>query len=419
MPGAKKKAFKHKQRHKKKQQQRQQRQQQQQQKQQQHKDPQQQAAQHQPVDTLLTQAETAYAEMRFDECMQLCDQVLSQSAGNTAAMETKALALLQLEQPEPARALLEECVRLSPEEGASKYMYLGQMSFGEEAAEALQHGISILAAEQEQMRGVATDEEMQEHNDAVAAAFCSLAEVYLTDLCETEGAQDVCMELMKKALDFDPNNVQALQTLASIHISLSEPEQAREYLFRSLDEWWKFRKGAHGMDVAGEGDDDDEGDDNDDGDTTGGATAMDDDDDDDNGEEDDDVIGDDDDDEKQLDPDEMVYVPPYEARINAAKMLIELGELDLALELLDLLIAEDDEIMQVWYLQGWTLHLKGDTESSRESLERAKQVYVASQADRPEVLQHIDELLAEQQQQQQQQEQQEEEEDQDGDVAMA
>ncbi len=52
--------------------------------------------------------------------------------------------------------------------------------------------------------------------------------------------------------------------------------------------------------------------------------------------------------------------------------------------------------VQVWYLQGWTLHLAGDA-SCVESLARAKRLYHANACDRPEVLEHIEELLAEHQ----------------------
>ncbi len=49
---------------------------------------------------------------------------------------------------------------------------------------------------------------------------------------------------------------------------------------------------------------------------------------------------------------------------------------------------------QVWYLQGWALHLSGDA-ACVESLEQAKRTYHANNCERPEVLEHIEELLAE------------------------
>lgn len=51
-----------------------------------------------------------------------------------------------------AHELLQRCVALSPEEGHSKYLYLGQLLSGEEAAAMLGKGIELLAAQAEEVR---------------------------------------------------------------------------------------------------------------------------------------------------------------------------------------------------------------------------------------------------------------------------
>ena len=57
----------------------------------------------------------------------------------------------------------------------------------------------------------ADPEEIKGLHEDISAAFCSLAEVYLTDLCEEDEAQDTCLALMDKALAYDPTNIEALQ----------------------------------------------------------------------------------------------------------------------------------------------------------------------------------------------------------------
>lgn len=135
-----------------------------------------------------------------------------------------------------------------------------------------------------------------------------------------------------------------MQTLASIQISLSNPEKAKEYLFRSLDQWWGYMK--HSQNQRNSNQDSDsqkQMDESDDKHMTASYTVHEDDNDADN----DDLILDKSSDKSDDVDDDLQYLPPYEARINAAKMLIELEEYALALELLDLLISEDDAIMQV------------------------------------------------------------------------
>ena len=115
-----------------------------------------------------------------------------------------------------------------------------------------------------------------------------------------DDAQNICTSLMDKSLQYDPENPQTLQTLASILISMQQPEDAKARLQQSLALW-----------MPGSEDEEEQGDQGE----AGPASAM--------------------------------ELPPYEFRINTAKLLIELGELDTALRVLDQLLSEDDNIMQV------------------------------------------------------------------------
>lgn len=63
---------------------------------------------------------------------------------NATALETKALVLLELDQADEARTLLLHAAELEPDEGPSKFMYLGQLSVGTEAASYIQKGIEVM-----------------------------------------------------------------------------------------------------------------------------------------------------------------------------------------------------------------------------------------------------------------------------------
>lgn len=62
--------------------------------------------------------------------------------------------------------------------------------------------------------------------------------------------------------------------------------------------------------------------------------------------------------------------PPYAFRAGTAKLLLELGLHDEAISVLQELLGEDDEVVAVWYLLGWALHLAGDQPAAREALEK-------------------------------------------------
>jgi len=73
----------------------------------------------------------------------------------------------------------EKAVDISPDEGHRKYLCLGQLSEGEVAVKLLLKGIDIME-EQLQCQGAPSTSSDVTALD-MSSAFCSLAEVYLTD----------------------------------------------------------------------------------------------------------------------------------------------------------------------------------------------------------------------------------------------
>ena len=91
---------------------------------------------------------------------------------------------------------------------------------GQPAVDAFSAGITLLHAELEELMAHPHDSGLDEaafsaHVQACSAeistAFCSVAEIYMSDLCHEEGAQEACIGCAEKALQYDPRNVQAMQ----------------------------------------------------------------------------------------------------------------------------------------------------------------------------------------------------------------
>ena len=92
----------------------------------------------------------------------------------------------------------------------------------------------------------------------------------------------------------------------------------------------------------------------------------------------------------------------FTTRLSTVRMLIELEEWDKAVQVLDGLTEEDDEIVDVWYLLGWVNKLRSEQEqddmylgNSRHFLTKAKEVNVKNPTKDKEMIAHIDELLKE------------------------
>jgi len=66
--------------------------------------------------------------------------------------------------------------------------------------------------------------------------------------------------------------------------------------------------------------------------------------------------------------------PTYDFRINTAKILVELEEPQKASQVLEMLLAEDDEVVEIWYLLGYVYVLLKERKAAEETLKKAKKV---------------------------------------------
>ncbi|PWA33670.1 hypothetical protein CCH79_00007667 [Gambusia affinis] len=280
---------------------------------------------------------------------------------------------------------------MSPDVGHSKYMYLGQIHTGQEAVDYYTKGIqvllSVLDKQETEVRSLpcaaqagasgTTDEsdEIPSRKD-VSVAYCSLAEIYLTDLCMEEGAADKCRGFIEKALQYHHDNPEALQLMASYLFSTERNQEGKEYLLKSVGMWLPAQKQSAASSTTEE--------------------------------------------ETQNE------IPPYESRITTAKLLIESEEYEMAVDVLEGLLEEDDEVVQVWYLSGWVCYLQWEKakqhqeregseameeneelkalqEAARSYLTNAKKVYISRhlklysklRCDDQPMLEHAEQLLGE------------------------
>ncbi|KAG7469994.1 hypothetical protein MATL_G00134940 [Megalops atlanticus] len=266
-----------------------------------------------------------------------------------------------------------KAVELSPEEGHSKYMYLGQIHTGMEAVQYFTKGIEVMlnALEESTQSAAGAAAALPDSDPAVTAkdvsvAFCSVAEIFFTDLCMEEGAADKCKEAIERALQYDPDNPEALQLMASYLFSTESPQDGKDYLMRSVALWLPSQRKRAEHSLGGREEEEEE----------------------------------EEDEEEERLQNEM---PPYESRITTGKLLVEAEEYETASEVLEGLLEEDDEVVQVWYLLGWVCYLQAEKpeeaetfkDSARTYLTKAKKLYLKLRCDDLAMLEHVEQLLGE------------------------
>ena len=122
------------------------------------------------------------------------------------------------------------------------YMYLSQLSEGEEALRYADKGVAALEEQLTTMERESREEEDQEEVNAVrrslCAALCARVEAYLEVTAWTEGERDKeALEWLTRARKMDPTSAEPLQAAASVHLSMGQKEEARPLMMDSLKMW--------------------------------------------------------------------------------------------------------------------------------------------------------------------------------------
>ncbi|KAK7886386.1 hypothetical protein WMY93_026007 [Mugilogobius chulae] len=328
------------------------------------------------VQQLLEKTEECMDSFDFEMASLFCQRALDLESTNLQAMDMLGHIYSEMGDTLKAKEIFQRAVELSPDVGHRKFMSLGQIHTGQEAVDFYLKGIQVLLSaleKQAQTTGPlgasafpVEDTDLPTHKD-VSMAYCSIAEIYLTDLCMEEGASDKCKEFIERALHHHHDNPEALQLMASYLFSAERNQEGKEYLLKSVAGWLPSHRAASGLD-------------------------------------------------EDL---QNIEIPPYESRITTAKLLIEAEEYETAVDVLEGLLEEDDEVVQVWYLSGWVCYLqlerakelqqreareateeereegKALEEAARSYLTNAKKLYTKLRCDDQPVLEHVEQLLGE------------------------
>jgi len=286
------------------------------------------------IDEILNKAEEFMNEYQYETAQKFCQRALEMDCDNVRGLELSGALLLEMGDLDSARHCYGRAVTVQPDAGHSKYMILAQLFTGAEARDIYVKGIEVLAA-------AAAGGELRRE---LSTAWVAVAELYMTDLCDEEQAEEEAKRCIEEAVAADESNPEAHQAMASYLLVKEEVEGAREAIDKSVSLWLPAHVAM--LERGGE-------------------------------------------EECQLD---------YNTRLVTAKILIEVGDWDNGTAVLDGLVAEDDEVVAAWYLLGWLNYHRGEEEytgNARFYLNKAKQVHVVKPTDDDEMMEHVEEILAE------------------------
>jgi tetratricopeptide (TPR) repeat protein len=259
---------------------------------------------------------------------------------------------------------------------ANLYLYLGQLTSCTDALNAFQSAIGdlknciLLLDSVHQDSGMEQDHHVEnalvETKRQLCGAYCSVAELYLTDLCYEPNAESACEEALELALQLDDpkSPPDALQAMANLRLSQKRNEEAVNLVLNAYD---RVREGCEAMaDLVG---------------LSNKET-----------EEMNDIDGE----AKELQGDALEAansLPGFEFRCQMAKLLLECASLvdtiesfddgkkkeqqntciEASIQVLGSLLAENDEVIEIWFLLGcaFTSTVPKNSQSARYYFENS------------------------------------------------
>lgn len=182
--------------------------------------------------TLLLLAQNAVDVGNMKAACEFYEVALQQSPNNDEVLEAYAEIMIHyVQDPVRAQRMLRHAISVNPHEGYVKYLNLAQLCEPEESIQLYRTAYDIA----ERMLGRCKKKQKKAVRDAMSTMCCAVAEIYLTDLCFAENAEQNCEFAVNRALELNSESVEAHQLQASLRLSQSRPEEALAALRQAVD----------------------------------------------------------------------------------------------------------------------------------------------------------------------------------------
>ncbi|EFA86424.1 hypothetical protein PPL_00216 [Heterostelium album PN500] len=345
------------------------------------------------LEELIAKADDYAQEFKLDLALKYYIEALNQSPKNSNIMDSISEVLLEMGDTETAKQYIVASIQANPNDNAAKYMNYGQLTGGQEAIKSYTKGIELMESElndkikknssnnnnnsnnniskvsnknnknnnnvvpikvsnqnnnknnknkktkdgrlvEDKKYDISDDEEDMEDDDEhqeeelseeeesililkdqICSALCSLSELYLTDECFDDNAEIECEKHILRAIEYAPTSPEPYSMMASMRISQQKNEEALRCLQHSYSLW------------------------------------------------------------SELTIDKR---PSLEYRFDVSRLFIELNQNRTAVDILETLVYEQDNIAEIWHTLSIVYQSLNEPRSALECIEVASQLLAIS-----------------------------------------
>lgn len=263
------------------------------------------------IQELLSQSEQALEEYppNFEVAISSLMQILDPYPDCVPALDAIGEILANLGDHARAIEAFSRSVMLAPENGALKYFYLGELLSGTESLNAYRKCLHVMSV---------SESSSPETAPRAVAVYCSIGELFMTDLAFEDCAETECEKAFQNALQIDPSSVEALNGIGTFHRMRLDIDDAKKFCVQAFEQ----------VDLILESD-------------------------------------------RAEELDELV---PFELRMKLAENLVELGLIEESLAVLATLLEEDEEDLQAWFLTGCCHMVSGEQKEAYACVKQAKKL---------------------------------------------
>jgi len=224
---------------------------------------------------------------------------------------------------------------------------LAQLNDGTDALKNYHKGVEIIQKALDSLVKDSSEQVLLRRE--LSDAYCSISEIYTTDLCDDPDAEKQCLGNIQNAISVDSNNPEAYLCMTSYLLLKEKKTEAKEMLNKSLSFWYPQIQSIFN------------------------GTA-----------------------DQAVDPVEFCTLP-YNSRVTTVKLLLEVEDFEVASDILEALLSENDEDVEVWYLSGLMNFLRGEDYKSnaRYYLKKTQKVALKVEDVDPAISEHVSALLDE------------------------